>query len=651
VIPGLDLAQADTLWRSLFDAYPDAVLLVDEHGAILRANVGASALLGYSGEELECLEIEDLVPRAVRSRHAALRQGYQSAPSRRPMGMQMELTARRRDGSEVMVEIALSPVAQAGRSYVLAAIRGIGEYPRVKQALRRTRYAECIARVGRLAMDSSDSPAVLRETPRAAAEALELPAASLFVLDREGRQVERAGTFGPDAPVPDSAELALRTLRRDASPLPGLTQRVSVPIEDRGRIVGVLEVHGGPQAVLDADAERFLESLASLLATVLQRVASEEALRHSQRLEAVGQLTGGIAHDFNNLLTVIQGNLQVLEDLPSLVDDALAQDLVSAAARASRRGAELTAKLLAFSRRQMLQPRPIELAAMLQPLAALLRRTLDARIHIEVDVAVDCPPCLADPGQLESALLNIAINARDAMPQGGLLRFVAAPCATPPASADSAAWHDGGVALSVHDSGVGMSEAVLARAFEPFFTTKEAGRGTGLGLATVHGFAHQSKGAVAIASQVGAGTVVTLYLPSAARAEAPAAGAVAVAADVPRGLSVLLVEDEPEVLRVVQAFLAQWQCQVHSCSHAEAALDALADPAAHFDLLLSDVVLGPGLRGDQLAERVRAERPTLPVLLMSGYADAVDAHQLPLLRKPFTREQLAAAVLRVAGTP
>jgi DNA-binding NtrC family response regulator len=167
----------------------------------------------------------------------------------------------------------------------------------------------------------------------------------------------------------------------------------------------------------------------------------------------------------------------------------------------------------------------------------------------------------------------------------------------------------------------------------------------------VHGLAHQSKGAVAIDSQVGTGTVVTLYLPSAARAEAPAVGAVAVAADVPRGLSVLLVEDEPEVLRVVQAFLAQWRCQVHSCSHAEAALDALADPAAHFDLLLSDVVLGPGLRGDQLAERVRAERPTLPVLLMSGYADAVDAHQLPLLRKPFTREQLAAAVLRVTGTP
>jgi PAS domain S-box-containing protein len=649
VIPGLDRQHADTLWRLLFDAYPDAVLLVDARGTIVRANTAASSLLGYSAEELECLEIEDLVPRAVRARHAALRDGYASAPSRRPMGLQMELTARRRDGSEVMVEIALSPVHRGEHSFVLAAIRGIGEYPRVKQALRRTRYAECIARVGRLAMDSTDSPAVLRETPRAAAHALDVAAAALFVLDREGRQVQCAGTYGPPVQTPDSAELALRTLRRDASPLPGLAQRVSVPIEDRGRTVGVLEVHGDAQAVLDADAERFLESLASLLATVLQRVASEEALRHSQRLEAVGQLTGGIAHDFNNLLTVIQGNLQVLADLPALADDALAQDLVSAAARASRRGAELTAKLLAFSRRQMLLPRPVDLPTMLQPLAALLRRTLDARIHIEVHVAADCPPCLADPGQLESALLNIAINARDAMPEGGLLRFVATPCATPPPSADGTTWRRGGVALSVQDSGVGMSEAVVARAFEPFFTTKEAGRGTGLGLATVHGFAHQSKGAVAIDSRVGVGTTVTLYLPSALHADVPAAGDGPSAAAAPRGLSVLLVEDEPEVLRVVQAFLAQWECRVHACSHAEAALDALAEPVAHFDLLLTDVVLGPGLRGDQLAERVRAQRPTLPVLLMSGYADAVDTQQLPLLRKPFSREQLAAAVLRITS--
>jgi len=433
------------LGGELFDAYPDAVLLVDAQGRIVRANAAATALLGYSAEELQRLDVEALVPDSARARHASTRRGYQAAPTRRPMGLQMELSARRRDGSEIMVEIALSPSRAAGQPMVLAALRSIGEYPRVKQALRRARHAECIAQMGRLAVDSRDSSSVLRETPRAAALALDAPLAALFVLDPNGRRVDCAGAFGPTLPLPDAAELTARGVLRAASDVSGMAQRLSVPLVDRGRTVGALEVHAAQDGALGADAERFLESLASLVTTVLQRVASEEALRHGQRLEAVGQLTGGIAHDFNNLLTVIQGNLQVLEDLPSVSADALAQDLVSAAARASRRGAELTAKLLAFSRRQVLQPRAIDVGGMLDPLAALLRRTLDARIRIEVDVAADCPLCLADPGQLESALLNIAINARDAMPEGGVLRFAAARCDHAPAHADASAWARGGV--------------------------------------------------------------------------------------------------------------------------------------------------------------------------------------------------------------
>ncbi len=204
--------------------------------------------------------------------------------------------------------------------------------------------------------------------------------------------------------------------------------------------------------------------------------------------------------------------------------------------------------------------------------------------------------------------------------------------------------------MRVEDSGVGMGPAVLARAFEPFFTTKEDGRGTGLGLATVHGFIHQSKGAVALDSRVGEGTVVTLCLPSPPKASAAEAAAPAATAAVPPGLSVLLVEDEPEVLRVVQTFLSHWGCQVFACVSAEVALDAVARATAPFDLLISDVMLGPGLRGDQLAQRMRELRPALPVLLMSGYADEMETLALPLLRKPFTREQLAEAVLRATAS-
>jgi PAS domain S-box-containing protein len=635
------------LWHAIFDAYPDAVLVVDADGRIARANHAASALLGYSLDELSRLTVEALVPEATRGRHVADRQRFQHAPRSRPMGTRMDLAARRRDGSQVLVEIALSPLQVEGKAFVLAAIRGVSEYPRVKQALRRARHAECIAQMGRLAVDHPDAQALLAEAPAAAAAALDAQAGALHVLEPDGRLVRSFGQR-PAQPV-TVVDLAQARAGSGASSLPGFASMLAAPLAERTRVLGVLEVHSRQPRVFDADDQRFLASLVSLLATVVQRGASEAQLRHAQRLESVGQLTGGIAHDFNNLLTVVQGNLQVLDDWPSVAADEGARDLVAAAMRASRRGAELTSKLLAFSRRQMLQPKRVDLAQFVPPLAELLRRTLDARIRIEVAIDADTPACRADPGQLESALVNIAINARDAMPDGGTLSFRARRCDEAPVAVDREAWRGGGVALSVADTGAGMSEAVLARAFEPFFTTKEAGRGTGLGLATVYGFAHQSRGGVALDSRPGQGTTVTLYLPSAdepvsAAAPAPDSGSVTL----PAGLSVLLVEDEPEVLRVVQTFLTGWGCQVLACSRVEAALEALRPDGTPFDLLLSDVVLGPGLRGTDIAERARVLRPGLAVLLMSGYApDAatpVDGGTWPLLRKPFTREQLAQAI-------
>jgi CheY-like chemotaxis protein len=291
---------------------------------------------------------------------------------------------------------------------------------------------------------------------------------------------------------------------------------------------------------------------------------------------------------------------------------------------------------------------------MLQSLADMLRRTLDQRIRITVDAQQPCAPLLADAGQLESALLNIAINARDAMPEGGTLSFRCTACdELPPAAQADAGRTDGGyVAIAIADTGTGMPEAVKERAFEPFFTTKEAGRGTGLGLSTVYGFARQSKGAITLDSAPGAGTTVTLYIPQFAEARRDAAHDAGRAGALPPGLKVTAVEDESEVRAVVNAFLDALGCEVTLFASAEQALLALDDEQFAPDLVLTDIALGPGMRGTELARRVREQRPGTPVLLMSGYsselleAESQEPGMRQLLRKPFTRDELSRAITR-----
>lgn len=673
-------ADEPALFRSIFSAYPDALLLVDGHGIIELANPAAEALLGYTAEQLVGLSVDELVPDGIRPRHAEYRASYAKNPRPRPMGTDMELVAKRRDGSEVMVEISLSPLASQGLPHVVVAIRGIGNYPRVKRALQRAHYAECVARMGRLAVDARDASLLLDQLPVVAMEALQVQVAIVFLLEPNQLEFRVAAGAGllpseavgrripnrPDTPpgfvfahgkpviVADYRQEQRYTVPQaylDA----GLVSAMAVPLSDRGQVVGALAVRSTQPQRFSDDEVRFLESLANLLTATLQRVQSEESLHHAQRLESVGQLTGGIAHDFNNLLTVIQGNLQVLEELPAVNGDAYAQQLVSAAARASKRGAELTGKLLAFSRRQVLSPSRIEVPALIDSLADMLRRTLDQRIRIEVNAPDDCPPCVADPGQLESALLNIAINARDAMPNGGTLSFSGQLCAALPLQLrgdfELKAGDQPGayIGIAVSDTGAGMSDTVKERAFEPFFTTKELGRGTGLGLSTVYGFVKQSHGAITLDSTLGQGTTVTLYIPRYVEEEQVAGDAEARPGDIPPGLKVLLVEDEPEVRTVAMRFLATLGCEVTPCASAEQALPLLTQDAA-YQLLLSDIALGPGMRGTELAREAQARLPHLAILLMSGFsAELLDTSQSAplsweLLAKPYSREELAHAL-------
>jgi PAS domain S-box-containing protein len=674
-------APALEIYRSLFVAYPDALLLVDPQGVIVLANPQAAQLLGYAEAELAGLSVDVLVPAAIRPRHAAYRQAYGQQPRARPMGTQMELVARRRDGTEVMVEIALSPLQDQGLPYVVAAVRGIDSYPRVQQALRRARYSECLAQVARLAVDEPDLQVMLQRVPASVAEVVGADSATLLLLEPGGAELRVVGgaqllpgeALGMKLPntaeslaghavhtamavtVPDFAAQTRFVVPRPAHDH-GLRSGLAMPLVNREQVIGVLELRcRGPRQFAPDDMQ-FMESIASLLANRLQRAQSEEALEHVQRLETVGQLTGGIAHDFNNLLTIIQGNLQVLEDRPSIQADAPAAECLAAALRASYRSAELTHKLLAFSRRQALSPRLLDVPALLFDLATLLRRTLDRSI----DVQLDTQPlgCVADAAQLESALLNLAVNARDAMPGGGVLRLSCRPLAEP--SGDLAAELAAGLSegrgygvIEVSDSGTGMSAEVIKRAFEPFFTTKALGRGTGLGLSSVFGFVKQSQGTVRLQSAPGLGTTVMLVLPG-GHGVAAAQGADALRgspAALPAGLQVLLVEDEAEVRQSVSHTLRALGCSVTELEDAEQALVYLeGNPAPQ--LLLSDVALGAGMPGTELADRVGTLRPAMARLLMSGYmSDAYNearasATGVELLRKPFDRAALLAAIRR-----
>jgi len=372
---------------------------------------------------------------------------------------------------------------------------------------------------------------------------------------------------------------------------------------------------------------------------------AEERLVQAQKMEAVGQLTGGVAHDFNNTLGIMLGNLELAREQ---AEGAEQLELLDAALRAGRRAAVLTSRLLAFSRRQTLMPEPTHAGQLAENLVELLRRTLGPRIEVRVTASPSLEPCLVDRHQLESALVNLAVNARDAMPEGGKLMIECANASIDDEYAAAQIDFDPGsyVLIAVSDNGSGMAPAVVERAFEPFFTTKEVARGSGLGLSMVHGFAKQSGGHVVIYSEEGKGTTIKLYLP-----RVPAAETAAEAAEAPGGQRqrVLLVEDNPDLRVMLVNLLQDLRYDVVEAGSGPSALRHL-QARAGLNLLLTDVVLGEGMDGRQLAAEARRLHPGLPVLYMSGYTDSALAAQVGLeegaltIHKPFRKLDLAVAL-------
>jgi PAS domain S-box-containing protein len=379
----------------------------------------------------------------------------------------------------------------------------------------------------------------------------------------------------------------------------------------------------------------------------------EEALRQAQKMEAMGQLTGGVAHDFNNLLAVIMGNAEVL--VARLGDD---NRPAQAVIRAATRGAELIERLLAFSRTQPLSPQSINIDAVITEMTYMLHRTLGETIEIEIRIAPDLWRALADPNQLGNAVLNLAINARDAMPNGGklIIESANAPLDESYTASHSEVTPGDYVMLAVSDTGSGMSPEVLEHAFEPFFTTKEVGAGSGLGLSMIYGFAKQSDGEVSIHSEEGRGTTVRLYLPRAEEATDKADGEISTegpkAGPHANGETILVVEDDPDVRALAEVVLENLRYRVLTAEDGRSGLAAL-EKAPGVDLLLSDVVLPGGMSGPDLAEHVRRRSPRVKVLFMSGYVDTAIQHHSPLpkkaelLKKPFRKNELAQKVRAV----
>ena len=436
------------------------------------------------------------------------------------------------------------------------------------------------------------------------------------------------------------------------------------PILTSGRVL--MDESGTPARMVGVtldltDLRQAEESLKQLNATLEQQVQersralerNEVALRQAQKMESLGQLTGGLAHDFNNLLAGIRGSLELLQ---RRVQQQRYEDLdkyIGIAKAASDRGASLTQSLLAFARKQTLAPVAFNVNSTIANMGEMLDRTLGPDVRFRFELTEGLQPILCDAAQLESALLNLCINARDAMPGGGVLTISTTHC--PTIGAADAVCDRGGqigvfVCIAVHDTGLGMSEEVRTRVFDPFFTTKPAGKGTGLGLSMVYGFAKQSGGDVRIESSVGAGTVVTICLP-AFEGQVPMVSSDGTIRTVEHrsSASILVVDDEPSVRAVLTDMLHELGHVVIEAEDGPSAIQ-IVESECRIDLLISDVGLPNGLNGRQVIDRARLRRPNLPALIVTGYAESTIFQEAPLpsdvpiMKKPFSFEELSAKV-------
>lgn len=606
------LRESEARFRGLFEHAADAIFLLESGGRIVDANPRACHSVGYTRDELLTMKISQLDA------------GARSVELELGDTLTDENWYRRKDGSEFPVEIRYAVLDAGGRRLKLALVRD----------MTRRRLAEHALRQREELLQN-----IISHIP-----------CGVFWKDRRSvylgcneRVARDLGLSGPEQVI-GRTDYDLGVPPAEAAFFRSCDQKV---IESGEPIVNIEETHTparGTHAILLAskvplrDASGAVVGVLGVYQDITDRKRLEEQFRQSQKLEAVGQLAGGIAHDFNNLLTVVLGNTELLGQLP--LEPPEAKGLVHEIRGAADRAAGLVRQLLTFSRRQIARPEVIDLNEAVSAMAGLLRRLLGERIEVRANLCSSPVRVRADRGQIEQVLMNLAVNARDAMPNGGTLTITTGVTADPKRLA----------CLSVADTGVGMSEDLKARVFEPFFTTKGPDKGTGLGLATVYGIVQQSSGHISVESSPGNGTTFRIHLPE-CPAPNPSSGLIA-PSETPlpvlpgRGRSVLLVEDEDGVRKFARCVLEGQGYQVTEAPDAETAMKLLS-PHSEIDLLVTDLTM-PGMDGRELAGRVREIWPRVAVVFVSGYVP--DAGRLDDLRgavfmpKPFTPGGLLQAV-------
>jgi PAS domain S-box-containing protein len=637
---------ADHLMVGLLDAAPDAMVCVDAGGRIVLVNAQTERLFGYQRDELAGHPVEILVPDAIKASHPARRAGYAADPRPRQMGEGIELAGRRRDGSTFPAEISLSAIDTSEGILVMAAVRDVTERQRAEARFRGLLEAApdamvCVDAGGRIVLVNAQTERLFGyRRDELAGHPVEILVPDAIKASHPAR---RAGYMTDPRPRQMGAGIELAGRRRDGSTFPA---EISLSAIDTGE--GILV----SAAVRDVTERLELQAERERLKTQAERDRLERQLNQSQRLESLGQLAGGVAHDFNNLLAVISNYAAfVAEEIASQTPRDQwrpVREDITQIQRAAERAAGLTHQLLAFARRDVIQPRVLNLNQVIETVEQLLLRTLGEHVELSTHLAAGLCPVLADPGQLEQILVNLAVNARDAMPGGGKLIVATANADI---DADHVASRVGLVtgryaSLKVSDTGAGMSQEVIDRAFEPFFTTKAKGEGTGLGLATVYGIITQLGGYVQIYSEPGLGTTFTILLPETSQP----AGEAPPAQPLPRGgagETILVVEDEAAMREVTHRILTRSGYQVITAVNGLDAIEAAASHPGDIDVLLTDVIM-PQMLGKEAAEQIRARYPGIKILFMSGYTQGILDTQgvvetgVNLIEKPFTEASLLA---------